>query len=295
MTCYSPITLYKSRQGRNKKTGNWPLVGIVNGYRDLPVDVPCSRCIGCRLERSRQWAIRCVNESKMHKENCFLTLTYKDEELVCGDKGYTLYPLHLQLFMKRLRKRYGKGIKFFACGEYGDRTNRPHYHACIFGMDFEDKKLFSIKNDIRLYTSVTLDALWGHGMCSVGAVSFESAAYVARYIMDKKLGFQASYYTDMGIEPEFVRMSRRPGIGSTFYDKFFADMFPQDFCIIRNGVKSKPPRFYFNKFLLDNPDEAKYIKFMRRSEAYKRLGDSTYRRLRDRELVKLAQIKSLRR
>lgn len=269
----------------------------------------CGRCIGCRLEYSRQWAVRIVHESQMHEHKYFLTLTYRDEELIHGYAKPTLYPRHLQLFMKRLRKEYGNGIRFFACGEYGDRTNRPHYHMCLFGVDFVDRKIHSIKNGNYLYSSAMLNSLWTHGNCLIGDVTFESAAYVARYILDKKTGPQSEYYKTEGIEPEFVRMSRRPGIGTSWLNKFESDVFPHDYVVIRGGIKSKPPRFYleslkpkdnkkywvYTKKELDNLNKIEYIKKTRKSEQFKNLDDCTKRRLKDKEIVKKAQIQSLRR
>lgn len=294
MTCYYPVTLYKSREGRDKLTGKWALGSIKNGFIDLKQNVSCGRCVGCRLERSRQWAIRCVHESQMHDNNCFATLTYKDEELVYGKKNSTLYPRHLELFWKRLRKEYGNGIRYFACGEYGDRTSRPHYHACIFGMDFEDKQLFSTKDGIELYSSDTLDSIWVHGSCTLGSVTFESAAYVARYIMDKKLGKDSVYYEEQGIEPEFIRMSRRPGLGSSWYDKYYKDVYPHDYVVVR-GVKCKPPRFYDSKKDLDSPKEMRYIRESRVDNSYSTWEERTRERLIVREEVKKRQINVLRR
>lgn len=296
LTCYYPITLYRSRQGRDKVTGKWPLVTMQNGFRDMPGKVACGRCIGCRLERSRQWAIRCVNEASMHKENSFITLTYDDENLPIGKfVRPTLKPRDLQLFFKRLRKRHGNGIRFFACGEYGERFGRPHYHACVFGLDFQDKTFYSSKNGINIYTSRGLSELWPFGHNAIGDVNFETAAYVARYVVDKKLGKEASYYLQHGIEPEFVRMSRRPGVGASWLSRYAGDIYPHDYMVIRGGIKCKPPKFYDLKYELDNLDEFKYIREQRKLNGYSHSKDSTPSRLQVREEVKLSQIKSLRR
>lgn len=297
MTCYTPIRLYQSKKGISPVTGKIPLVSIKQGNPFKGQNVPCGRCIGCRLERSRQWAIRCVHESQLHDKNCFLTFTYRDEELIYGGAEHAiLYPRHLELFWKRLRKHAGiSGIKYFACGEYGDSSNRPHYHACVFGYDFEDKALYTTKNGIPLYTSHTLDYLWSHGNCYIGAVNFETAAYTARYVMKKRLGKQAAEYEEQGIEPEFVRMSRRPGIGAAWFDKYQDDVFPHDYTVIRNGIKSKPPRYYTNKYFLSHPLNEEDIKAARIEEAEKRWQDNEPQRLRVRERVKKAQIRSLSR
>lgn len=297
MPCYFPVTLYKSTAGPNRETGKWPLVGIRNGYRDRPEKVPCGRCIGCRLERSRQWAIRIMHEAQGHENNCFLTLTYRPDELVYGgNETGTLVPRHLTLFWKRLRKEYGDGIKYFACGEYGEQYHRPHYHAAVFGIDFKDKKQHSVtESGHHTFSSDSLNRIWSHGDCLIGSLTFESAAYVARYIMGKKLGEEATYYEQQGIEPEFVRMSRRPGIGSAWYDNFSSDLFPHGYAIIRGGIKSNIPRYYNNRYEKDNPEGYKKLKEMRKDLMALKWRESTPHRLRVRERVKKAQIKTLTR
>lgn len=297
MPCYSPVTLYRSRQGRDKVTGKWPLVGVSNGYVDMPEKVPCGRCIGCRLERSRQWAIRIEYEKQFHEKNCFITLTYRQDELVYGGNTTgTLVPRHLELFWKRLRKEYGNGIRYFACGEYGGERRRPHYHAAVFGIDFPDKRLAqTTEAGHDVYNSDSLNRIWSHGNCLIGSLTFESAAYVARYIVDKKLGEEASFYEQEGIEPEFVRMSRRPGIGSRFYDEFKSDLYPHGYAVIRGGIKSNIPRFFNNKYEQENPEDMKRIKAERKEKMGEKWRDNTPDRLRTRERVKKAQIKSLKR
>lgn len=290
MPCYYPLKLYRSRQGRNKDTGKWSLTNRKGGYEDLPVTVPCGRCIGCRLERSRQWAIRCVHEAQLHENNCFITLTYRDDQLTWGGIAPTLFPRDLELFFKRLRKKYGTGIRYFACGEYGDESYRPHYHACVFGFDFEDKEFCASKNGIDLYHSDSLDAIWTHGYCTIGSVTFESAAYVARYIVGKKLGQDADIYFERGIEPEFVRMSRRPGLASGWLDKYLSDVFPADRCVIRGGILCKPPRFYCLRYERLKPISYARLKF-KRSEAARKMGDeNSLYRLSVKEKIKKIKV-----
>lgn len=259
------------------------------------VTVPCSRCIGCRLERSRQWALRCDNEASMHKDNAFLTLTYRDEELTLGNYAPTLVPKDLELFWKRLRKEIGYGIRYFACGEYGSTTRRPHYHACVFGLAVPDKKLYSIKNGNRIYSSDMLDNIWGLGNVRVGDVTFESAAYVARYVVDKKLGEDSVFYEEQGIEPEFCRMSRRPGIGMPWLERFSGDVFNSGYQITRNGVKCKPPRYYVDKFKANEPEIMKKRKIESINKMDDNREDNTWTRLRIKQTVKKAAIKSLTR
>jgi len=237
MPCYHPLTI----SVKNSKTFSQLEWSTKSKHQQI---VPCGRCIGCRLERSRQWAVRIMDEARYHKSNSFLTLTYDDAHLVYGGNTTgTLVKDHLQKFWKRLRKSYGT-LRYFACGEYGSITNRPHYHACLFGLDFKDeRKLYSTSRDSNLYRSDSLNTLWGHGHVTIGDLTFESAAYVARYITGKKLGKDASYYEIEGIEPEYSTCSLKPGIGAKFFEEFHSDIYPHDLVISR-GVKCKPPRYY---------------------------------------------------
>lgn len=295
MPCSSPIYLYRSKKGPSPLTGKTPLVPFKQGRGR--VSVPCNRCIECRLERSRQWAIRCDCERQMHEENVFVTFTLRDDQLVYGGAQHAiLEPRLLTLFFKRLRKHFGRqGIKYFACGEYGDKLNRPHYHAIIFGIDFKDKIFDHTENGCDYYHSHTLDYLWTHGRCIIGAVTFESAAYVARYVMKKRLGKAAEEYEKEGITPEFVRMSRRPGIGSTWFDKYEKDVFPNDHMIIRGGLKARPPKYFTQKYEATHPLDAEDLIKKRHEYAEKNWHEQEPKRLKSKHIVKLAAIKALTR
>lgn len=239
MPCYNPLQGYRSRH-LNASGKRSIAFNIHDGFIDQPITVPCGQCIGCRLERSRQWAIRCVHEASLYDENCFVTLTYDNAHL--PDDG-SLDKTHFQKFMKRLRKYYGNyRLRYFHCGEYGERFARPHYHLCIFGFDFPDKELWKETSGGKLYISDTLNEIWGKGYCVLGDVTFESAAYVARYITKKITGDKADeHYVDKktGVLrlPEYITMSRRPGIGSDWYSKYSTDAFPSDFIVIRGKKK----------------------------------------------------------
>lgn len=195
MPCYSPLEAWrpvKSTRSKNPFIFSYHPEKCSSVSPDLTL--PCGQCIGCRLERSRQWAVRCVHEASLHKRNCFITLTYNNDHLP-EDRG--LHYDHFQLFMKRLRKKYGEGIRFYMCGEYGEKLGRPHFHACLFNHDFSDKTPWkTTETGFKLFRSKELEELWPYGYSSVGAVSFESAAYVARYIMKKVNGEAAEmHYT----------------------------------------------------------------------------------------------------
>lgn len=289
MPCYSPLRAWRgTRQASGKRS-------VVFNERDAAIpgklELPCGQCIGCRLERSRQWAMRCLHESELYLENCFITLTYDEAHL---PKDGSLDVRDFQLFMKRLRKAYpNRRIRFFHCGEYGEKFGRPHYHACLFNFDFKDKVLYNIRNGNKLYVSSELNDLWGHGNCMIGDVTFESAAYVARYIMKKVLGDNSDAHYG-GRKPEYTTMSRNKGIGYAWFEKFQTDVFPRDEVIVR-GVKVKPPRYYFGVYETLNKASAETIKELRRVMGRKLACDNDSFRLSVKEANKLSCIKKLTR
>lgn len=225
-----------------------PYVSFVNGVPFLSVyeEVPCGRCIGCRLDYSRMWAIRCVLELSECDCSSFVTLTYDDEHLPPGSK---VSKPTLQKFLKRLRKLvYPKEVRYFACGEYGSRTLRPHYHLIIFGHDFPDRYKWSSKNGNAYYRSPSLEKLWPFGQSLVGDVSFNSCAYVARYVMKK------SRDQDDILKP-FLLMSRRPGIGSRYLQKNMDRLLdlPKVYGDFGSSTDALPPKYF--DYLLDKDPE----------------------------------------
>ena len=195
----------------------------------------------------------------MHRDNMFITLTYDEHHLPFGR---TLVLEDYQKFMKRLRKKAGQGIRFFHCGEYGETTLRPHYHALLFGVDMPDKQLFRQKKGVSLYTSKLLEELWPFGFSTVGAVTYQSAAYTARYIMKKQTGdlsLKTGRYDMLDREGaviinretgailqkrrEYTTMSRRPGIGQAWLERFGQEVLDSDEVII-DGRPVRPPRYY---------------------------------------------------
>lgn len=246
MPCYSPQQVYRSNAltANGKRT----LVWDKRKSNGDTLQIACGQCIGCRLEKSRVWACRIDNEASLYPENCFITLTYSPENLPANG---SLQPRDFQLFFKRLRKLYGAKIRFYMCGEYGDQTSRPHYHACILNFDFPDKKLWrkTSRGDL-IYRSPSLERLWPYGNSEIGNVTFESAAYCARYITKKVTGKNAdAHYTRLDPEtgeliqlhPEYCNMSRKPGIGAPWLEKFSADVYSYDRLVIRGGIKVPPP------------------------------------------------------
>lgn len=285
MPCFSPILAWQLKVPGSKSRIFFHYVPHTQ-----EIKIPCGRCIGCRLEKSRQWAARCVFEATKHKDNCFITLTYSDENLPFGK---SLDPYHLEKFWKRLRKKLGPDhkIKYFAAGEYGETTKRPHYHAIVFGWDprrnFESPppvadcncfldtffnrpskpalaqsaRLSTIKTEngvVQINRSEELENLWGLGMCAVGSVSFNSAAYVARYCLKKILGNPALAREVYGGRiPEFSRMSK--GLAKDWFDDYKDNIYSIDRIVVR-GHECKPPR-YFDKLLeKENPELLEQVK-----------------------------------
>lgn len=294
MPCYRPLKAYRSLAQGGK-------VVLSKPYPFAPsFDLPCGKCVGCQLERSRAWALRCVHEAQLHDENCVITLTYDDEHL---PPFGVLQKSALQKFWKRLRKRFhGRRFKYFACGEYGSELGRPHFHACIFGLDFADKRLFSVRSDIRLFVSDTLARAWPYGFSSVGEISFASAAYVARYTMKKVYGPESeAHYTRLvpetgelvSVPPEFVVMSRGgrvgKGISYDWFQKFSGDLYPDDF-VVHMGQKYKVPRYYDNKLEEVDPVLRKSVRTKRVDQALERAANNTPERLKVREKVTRAKL-----
>lgn len=281
MPCYHPLTGYRSRDVN--PSGKRSIVfnpGPKASFSGIPVKLPCGQCIGCKLERSRQWAVRCVHEASLYDDNAFVTLTYDDKHLPSDG---SIHVGHHQRFMKRLRKLISpKKVRFFHCGEYGEKSGRPHYHTLLFGHDFSDKVLLKESRGEEYYVSPTLETLWPFGHSVLGKVTFESAAYVARYISKKITGPRADEHY-AGRKPEYVTMSRRPGIAQTWFEKFKSDLFPDDFVVIE-GRTMPVPRYYLSKLPVE---EQAQIKRERHREAAARGGESHLRLLVREEVHEL--------
>jgi len=270
--------------------------------------LPCGQCIGCRLERSRQWAVRCMHEAQMHEENCFITLTYSEDQL---PQDRSLHKQHFQKFMKRLRKAIApKKVRYYMCGEYGDNTKRPHYHACLFGYDPRDKELYRTTDGINLYSSAGLEQIWGKGFVTIGSVTFESAAYVARYVTKKITGRKADALDEIGLkhyewlcpitgevtelQPEYTAMSLKPGIGKTWLDKYDSDVYNHDHVIV-NGKKCRPPRYYDKVLESYDSEKLEELKIHRQEKAVLHEKNNTLDRLMVREKVQNQRFKQLKR
>ena len=280
MPCFNPLRAWRSADFTGQRSGSKvPLVFDRKlGLEHTEMIIPCGQCAGCRLERARQWAVRCLHEASLHEQNCFLTLTYDDEHLPACN---SLNKRDFTLFFKRLRKRYGRGIRYFQCGEYGELLYRPHHHCIIFGFDFPDKQPFRSTSAGTLYVSDSLSSLWDKGFCTIGGVTFDSTCYVARYIMKKITGSRAEDHYN-GRLPEYVTMSRRPGIGRLFYDKYKGDMFNTDKCVVTDKFVCKPPKYYDKLYDIDYPERMSDLKSARKLAAATK-PEPTWKRLEERE------------
>lgn len=235
----------------------------------------------------------------MHEHNCFLTLTYAPEKL---PKGASLHYPDVQLFLRRLRKYAKIKIRFYMCGEYGEQFDRPHYHLLLFGYQFPDLRPFnSGKNPT--YTSNVLSRLWPHGHSLIGSVTYESAAYTARYILKKITGDLAEeHYQHVDPDtgevsqrvPEFNRMSLKPGIGSNWLDRYTSDVYP-DGMVVTRGNLGRAPRYYDKRYEKLDQEQFEELKFRREQEGRKLFADNTPERLAVKEQVTRARLAQFKR
>lgn len=287
MACFHPILAFQVDSGE--------IVFSERGSIRRELRLPCGRCIGCRLDRSYMWALRCMHEAQLHDRSVFVTLTY-DEASCPRSLNYRDY----QLFMKRLRKQVGS-TRFYMAGEYGDLRCRPHFHALLFGCSFSDGELISERGGNPLFTSAILSKLWDKGFASFGEVTFDSARYVAGYCMKKVTGDAAkAHYTRLDertgelyeVEPEFSRMSLRPGIGAKWFDQYYKDVYGEGRdCVIRKGgSKMKPPKFYDKLLKVKDAELAEHIEFLRSKRTEEQVKEMEESRLAVRERVRIAQL-----
>lgn len=276
--------------------------------------IPCGHCTACRLNHSKQWATRCMLESETWEENYFITLTYDEEHHIIPEEftdknGITwtndgswngcLEPKDLQLFNKSLREHYRTkynhtGIRFFACGEYGTQSGRNHFHEILFNCPILPSKLKYYKTTFDgniLYTSEEFSKLWGKGYVVIAHFSWNTAAYVARYVTKKFTGINSDlHYGVLGQIPEFSRASNRPGIGRFYYDKNRDKLYENDELLIKTKrdttIITKPPKYFDKLYDIDYPDDMQKIKLRRQFEAEQaqRVKDYTTTLSREKQL-----------
>lgn len=269
MPCLYPRDGWRSQ--KTNENGKRPVVfKIREGYADQALAVPCGKCIGCSTDRARTWAVRMYHESTCHKQNSFLTLTYRDPAPESIDAR------HLQLFFKRMRKLYA--LRYFACGEYGEQTHRPHYHAIVFGQDFLGG---AARINDELYYNARVEKLWGHGQVIIAAANQATMAYVAGYV-NKKAG-----------DPDtFNLMSRRPAIGRQYLDKYHDDLSRIQAAVI-DGKENPIP----GKYLEWRKQELEHVKnkqraFMRNMSPEERWNRSETLRSKEINLVSKQKLKT---
>jgi len=224
MACYFPLSGWLS-SSKNPSGKRSVVFSLNSGLADKPVEVPCGKCSGCRADQALMWSIRAYHESTLHLRNCFLTLTYDDDHLPADGK---IIKKHLQDFFRSCRDR-GYKLRYIACGEYGEQTRRPHYHAIIFGQDFQ----FDRQDvDESLYTSPTLSSIWDKGLISIAPVTMSSICYVCGYVNKK-----------IGDEDTFSLSSRRPGIGHNWLKLYHDDLVRTGKVTIEGREYPVPPRY----------------------------------------------------
>lgn len=289
--------------------------------------IPCGKCIGCRLEYSRDWATKGCLEAESYSENWFLTITYDQDhlpeagELIDPKTGEelgknpfgTLEPEHMKLFLKRLRMYYErkynhKGIRYMMCGEYGDEGSRPHYHAIMYNLPLKEIIFHEYnENHEALYRCPELEKIWGKGLIVAANVNWNTCAYVARYIT-KKVGLptEQQYYDCLGVKPEFFRMSRKPGIGRTYFEAHKNEIYKKDcLTITKYGggkMKVKPPKYYDKLYDSINKKEFEELKAKRRKVSeeirkVKYIQSTAYKKdsLIEEENTKKGKVKALKR
>lgn len=289
MSCSNPSRIYvmvNAETGELEYQFAGPASDTARHARDLNADnplcvdvinVPCRRCVGCRLDYSRDWANRMLLEFQHTKKAVFVTLTYNNQNVPISDSGLmTLSKRDCQLFMKRLRKYFtGMEIRFFLGGEYGPLHNRPHYHAILFGVSLSDFGELTVRDVNELgqpsFQSSVLDTIWTSGFSTVSDVSFQTFAYCARYVLKKQ---RMRDYVKDGVElytPEFSLMSRKPGLGAYYITNDFLDGIN---CSVSDGkdVKSFPLPGSLLKLLKDvNPQKYAELKQSRKDLSDDRL------------------------
>ncbi|WNK14869.1 MAG: replication initiator protein [Microvirus sp.] len=301
MTCYHPLKAFRTPTG---------VVFTELAREDIlgDIELPCGRCIGCRMRRASDWELRVMHEASLYENNCFVTLTYRPGAL---PPNASLCHEDWQLFMKRARQHfYPQKLRFYMCGEYGDLQQRPHYHGCLFNAAFTDQvEAGKSKSGMTYYQSAILDKLWGHGIASVQPLVKETASYCARYIMKKALGETArTAYQSIDPEtgeiiqrkPEYAAMSNgggtkgAGGIGAAWYEKYHQDVHRGDY-VIADGAKRPPPKYYDKLLKRRASERLEQLQEARSTKARQQTADQTPERLATREAVHLAKVSTLKR
>ena len=255
--------------------------------------IPCQNCWACNMNYSAEWATRIMYECQKTDHNYFITLTYDDEHLPIASKTWyngttyendgtwegTLDPKDMDKFINSLRKYFERkghtGIKYYYCGEYGTTTYRPHHHLILMKCPLDIEQFYDCHIDGRYkehWKSHEIERFWKNGMIDIGEVEWASAAYVARYCMKKIFhNTTKERYFEEGKYPEYVRMSRRPGIGMDYYREHVKDIYKYDEINVKNfhgmTITVKPPKAWDRKFKEQFPEEYENLKLSRQKAA----------------------------
>lgn len=295
MSCTRPVTAQRY---------TCPVAGIpavrFKGFEGEPnLELPCGKCDSCKLRKAKEWALRCWHETQLHDHSFYVTLTYADEHLPLYED---LNHSHFQKFMKRLRKNTGAKITYYMCGEYGDQTHRPHYHALIWGYYPPDAEYIYTKNGNRYYKSEKIIKYWRKGFADFSNVSYQNAGYIARYTLKKQLPKEATQerytYVDLNGDTkirtlEYIRMSSNPGIGLNWAKKYVDDWGWKDYVLDPNGFKCPVPRYYLDWFRDEVDSEYYEEQSLKRVEKARANPDNTPDRLRQKEVCTKARLKQL--
>lgn len=281
VTCYHPV-----RVGVLRKA----LTPGAPRFRDGQ-DVACGHCLGCRGDQAREWTMRIMHETQMHESNWFLTLTYSEERL---PENGSLSASDIRAFFASLRRSVDEKLSYYVCGEYGEVSQRPHYHAVLFGPHFLDKRSAGCRDGFAVWRSATVERAWRSGFSEFGAVTERSAAYVAGYVR-KKIHRAESPDAYLRVDPgtgelveimqEFSRMSLKPAIGKRWIQKYWKDVYPWD-RVVMGGREYRPPRFY-DKWLEENHPDVMYEV---RCKRYAELRDMSAEKLEAAEAIHRARV-----
>lgn len=281
--------------------------GDVYPYDYKKIQVPCQNCIGCRMDKAKSWALRNYHEASTSTSACFITLTFGDGATIdnvfrlrefkdlsrnkkfeeARKRCNTLVRGDFSKFIKRLRDLLSRGyyytdengqeqfyqqkegLRYYACGEYGDCNERPHYHALLYNFDFPGKKYLASDKGHIFWTHPILERAWGYGFVYISDFTINTANYVSRYVTKKINGrLKDDWY--QGKEPEYQVCSNRPGIGRKWFEQFYSDVYPSDEVLYptKNGkkVKLRPPKYYDNLYDKFFPEDFAEVQSIR--EAY---------------------------
>lgn len=334
MGCKAPILGAKSAEGfvRILPRSARPTPLTIKKQSDRWIEIPCGHCMQCRVAQARDWSIRCTHEAQMHRHEdgspngCFITLTFDNDGLALRELRHGTHPLSLslrdwQLFAKKLRqhmvrmqrkrerelglnKKPPARFRFFQVGEYGDDQLRPHYHALIFGYDFSEDRIQCRDETGKTYfKSPSLDKIWSYGLTDIRPITTETVNYVCKYVTKKMTGPRKDSWLDridaqtgelVRVYPEFATMSRNPGLGARWYDKFKNDVYPDNFVVLKG--KQKPvPKYYNRRLKQQDPELHQVVNAKAQEEAKKRIGETTPERRQVKEKIARANQRATRR